>query len=331
MPEGGDSLTSVDSSSSDSNNTGIQPQANPVIVTYTLNETIDISGAKITNQQGTDASGNVITQTKFDTTDLSGEDVTINENLVGIVEKYYDDEANSLSHTNLVLNQIRDYAQKIQCSDFQGKGTVEDYTALFQSAAKIANDTKQIKFDVDLEGFNEFGAAADELSKLFNSFIVKLENVSIIDDLAFLQTIASALSKIWNLSEVFGRFKQTILATATVKIPKSSHDAATLVQSVMNEVNCAMGFINHFVDSSVPAPPSANLSDIEKNIISKAVSTIDSWSVLCDQGVSIAMQNNQDVINIKAAGNTLKTHTGVLTSKTNLLKTKLAAFNIFPN
>lgn len=300
----------------------------PVIVNYTLNEVVDISGARITNQQGTAADGTEVTHVQFQTTDGSGADLTLNENLVGVVTSYYDDEADANSPANLELNKIKDYAAKINCSDFQGKGTIDDYSQLFQAASKIANDVQQMQLDVEVEGFNEFGAAADELSKLFNSFIVKLQTVSVIDDLSFLRSISAALEKIWKLSEVFGRFKETILATATVQIPKSSHDTKLLVQSVMSEVNCAMTYINHFVNPVAGDPADANLSARDRNVINKAVDTIDNWSVLCEQGVSIAMSNDPDIIYISTASGQLKSKASQLTSNTSTLRSKLAMYNI---
>ena len=162
----------------------------------------------------------VITQVQFD---ASGTNIEIHESLTQ-VESIYDDEVPSSANTNL-LDEIKLYASEIQCSDFHGKGTVDDYTALFNAASKIANDVKQMQMDVDVDGFNEFGQAADELSSLFTSFIARLQNVSIIDDSVFLQSIATALRKIVNLSKVFGKFKETILATSTIKIPKSVQDA----------------------------------------------------------------------------------------------------------
>jgi hypothetical protein len=62
----------------------------------------------------------------------------------------------------------------------------------------------------------------------------------------------------------------------------------------MGEINCAMGYINNFVtpDLSLPA---GQLSSVDKNIIVQAVHTIENWSVLCDQGVSIALANSPDI------------------------------------
>ena len=308
--------------------TGSTGQVDPTIVNFTLNQTVDMSGARIVNQQGVAADGSEVTKVNFQTTDLSGVDLTLTQNLVGVVQSFYDDGADLTSPTALVLNEIKDYAAKIKCDDFKGKGTVEDYSELFNAASKIASDVKQIHLDVDVDGFNEFGAAADELSKLFKSFIVKLETVSIIDDLSFLRSISLALSKIWNLSEVFGKFKETILATATVQVPKSSHDAAILVNSVMSEVNCAMSYVNHFVNPQPGDPTSADLSDVERVIINKAVTTIDNWSLLCDQGVSIAMSNNPDIQSISTASSRLKLNASLMINSTSTLKSKLSRYNI---
>ena len=298
----------------------------PPIVNLTLNERLDVSGTTVVNRQGSAADGTGVTHTTFVTN--APEDVDISANLVGLVQHYYND-VDPNSPTNVVLQQIKTYAAQIQCSDFQGKGSIDDYTQLFQAASQIANEANQMKLDVDLEGFNEFGQAADDLSALFNSFIVKLQNVSIIDDLDFLRTISAALAKIVNLSNVFGKFKETIIATSSVQVPKSAHDAAELVNNVMNEVKCAMGYIQNFVaPGTSPVLPDSQLSLAEKNVINKAVDTIDSWSVLCSQGVTIAMGNNPDIISMTNNSKTLKSQTTTLKSYTNILKTKLAIYNI---
>jgi hypothetical protein len=89
----------------------------------------------------------------------------------------------------------------------------------------------------------------------------------------------------------------------------------------MVEVNCALGYINHFVNpsDSPNLDATASLSSQDKNIIDKAVSTIDNWNVLCDQGVSIAMNNNPDIQNIKQVNSDLKTKTINIRNATNLL------------
>lgn len=302
-----------------------------IITNFTLNEVVDISGAYVVNQQGQTAQGNEVTHTMFSTiAHAENQDVDIAQNLTQTVVTYYNDNVDLSGATNLVLNQIKDYAAQIKCENFQGKGSIEDYTELFEAASKIASDSKQMTLTVDLSGFNEFGQAADDLSKLFTSFIKKLESVNIINDLSFLQSIALALSKIVNLAKVFGKFKETIIATSTLEIPKSAHDAAVVVNSVLSEVNCAMTYISHFVDSSVVAPDKANLSFVEQNIIKKAVQTIENWNVLCDQNVSVAMANSPDVVSVKAACASFGSKTAVLQSNTSTLRSKLSLYNLLP-
>ena len=296
--------------------------SSPTILTPPVVET---PGYVVTNQQYSDASGNVYTETKFDTIDPTS-DVQIFEELSGNVVHYYNDTHDSAK--SAIIAQIHTYAADIKCTNFQGKGSIDDYTQLFQAAAQIANESIQMQLDVDVDGFNEFASAADDLSALFTGFILKLQNVSIIDDTVFLSAVANALGKIANLSKVFANFKETILATSTVQIPKSAHDTSVLLQNVVGQINCAMTYINHFADSTSPAPEAANLSAKEQGIINAAVSTITNWNILCDQGVSIAMANDADIKCINTVNQQLKNTTQKLASTTAILKSKLQGFNL---
>ena len=297
----------------------------PEIVDFRLNEVINSPGVQVVNQQGNSADGSSITKTTFETVDKTI-DVDITQNLNQVIQQYYDNTSTQNSQSKLVVDEIKSYAAKIKCDNFHGKGTIEDYNELFLAASKIANESRQMQLNVDIEGFNEFANAADELSSLFQGFIVKLQSINIIDDLAFLRSVAAALKKIANLAEVFGKFKETIIATATVQIPKSSHDAKNVVEGVMSEISCAMNYINHFVDPSHVAGPAAELSVVEKNVISKAVDTIKAWSVLSDQDVSVSMTSNADVTYIKQANAELRIKAGVVRNNVNTLRAKLAVY-----
>lgn len=329
MPSSSPTTVPPDASNNASGNSGNAPGNSPsnspsnAPDTSGNTPTVPGIGYDVSTNQYTDSSSNVVyTHTTFITTDVSS-DVQITEDLSGNAGAYYDDTSG-----NLLLNQIQFYAGQIKCSDFHGKGTVDDYTELFVAASKIANDAKHMQLDVDIDGFSEFADAADQLSALFTSFITKLENVNIIDDTAFLTQVANALQKIWHLSEVFGKFKQTILATTTVQLPKSTQKARQALESVMDEVHCAMKYINYFVDSSANEPVDAELSAEESGIISAAVSTIENWATLCDQGVSIAMSSNPDIQYIQTASvNMAQTTTGLSTATTKL-RSKLARFNL---
>lgn len=298
----------------------------PVPIVYDLSQvTITGDGYQVTNQTGNAEDGSSVIRTTFISTDPSNNAPNITEHLSEIVTTYNDEVENSQS--SILLQQIQTYASEITCSDFHGKGSIDDYTALFQKAASIANESKQMELDIDIEGFSEFGQAADDLSNLFESFITKLQNVNIINDVTFLTTISVALGKIVNLSKIFGKFKETIFSTTTVEVPKSLRDTKVVIQGVMDEVNCAMQYINYFV-SPTDSLPEAKLTSTEQNIITQAISTIDTWNNLCEQGVSIAMANDSDIQYITNASSALKSTTQNLKSVTSALKNKLIAINI---
>jgi hypothetical protein len=304
--------------------------SNIVITQLDLNQTIIENGIQITNQQGQTLDDKEITQTTFITTDPTF-DPQITENLIETIDinnPTYDDTINSES-ANL-LNEIKSCAEQIKCSDFQGKGSIDDYAELFRTASKIANETKQMTLDVDIDGFNDFGNAADELSNLFNGYIVKLQSVNIISDTEFLRSVLSSLKKIVNLSNVFGKFKETILLTSTIQLPKSAHETKLALESVMSELNCAMNYMNYFADSSQfgNTLPNAKLSSDEQNAINKAISTIENWNILAEQGVSIAMANNSDIQFINQANTDIKNKTLQMSNITNKLKNKLNQYNL---
>jgi hypothetical protein len=297
----------------------------PPIVSITEQNTVDQTGLRIINTQGFDSSGNSAQTVEFISTQPDIYDPDITEHLVEIVE-IVDDVSSPLSKNGEIVSQISVFASKIQCTDFQGKGTIDDYANLFEAACRIANETRHIELDVDIDGFNEFAKAAEDLSKLFVNFTRKLQNVNIINDSVFLSAVLNALEKIYNLSEAFGKFKETVIMTTTIQLPKSIKDTSVIVQGVMTELDCAMDYITNFVNPISPPPPGSELSVIEKNIISQAVSTIDSWNVICEQGVSIAMSSNTDIQYIQRANVSLKQKTVILNSVTTTLRTKLSNY-----
>jgi hypothetical protein len=308
----------------------IDPSQNLVvdsnIVNYSLNQTTDVSGVKITNQQGKNAEGQEVTKSVLLTTlDPSGS-LQVTERFTEVVETY--DDETECSPNKALTDEIKLYASQINCTDFQGKGTIDDYSALFNAAAQIANESKQMQLNIDVEGFNEFADAADELSQLFTSFIVKLQNVSIIDDTAFLTSIATALKKIVNLANVFGKFKETILATSAIQVPKSAHDTKLVLVGVMDEIECAMQYINYFVNPTDSVPVDATLNASEKAVLDSAVKNIDSWNTLCEQGVSIAMAADPDIQFINAANAELANTKTSLKNATSILRAKFASFNL---
>lgn len=306
----------------------------PIIVNDLSNTIISGVGYEIEHATGTDISNNDVTQTTFETTDHDLYDPQIEQDLSQVVNTYdnlttTDSSGNNIdSSANILLNEIKGYASELKCSDFHGKGTIDDYNELFIAASRIANETKQMELDVDIDGFNEFAQAADDLSELFNGFITKLQNVSVITDINFLTAISDALRRIVNLSETFGQFKHTIISTSAIQLPKSAQETKVVIDGVMDEINCAMNYIEYFVNPTDLSLADAELSPEEKNIISKSVETIDNWNTLCEFGVTIAMSDDEHISSIHQSSEELKQTTVSLKSASNRLRDKLAAYNI---
>ena len=299
------------------------------ITNQILNQTINDGLTITTNIQGTDISGVMYTDTSFTTIINNMIDIQIDENLDSQVVITDDTKDISSNQSAQLLAQIKTYAQEIQCSDFQGKGTLDDYNELFVAASKIANETKQITLSVDTTGFEDFADAADELSALFESFITKLSNINIISDVGFLTTVANALERIVNLSNTFGRFKQTIIATSQIQIPKSALETNALLQDVNSQLSCAMNYIGYFVDPTGASPTvqsNAQLSGDEKLIISKAVNAIDNWAELSDQGLTISLATNPNIVGISESNQRFIEKTASLKNLTLRLKTKLDTY-----
>ena len=226
---------------------------------------------------------------------------------------------------NPIVQQIKLYAEQIKCEDFHGKGTIDDYTLLFEAASKIANDTKQVQLDIDIQGFNEFGKAADDLSALFTSFTKKIQSVNIIDDSLFLSAVLSALKKIVALSKAFGTFQESILVTNTIELSSSIGETKKILEGVSEEVACAMGYINHF-SSPTEELESANLNAINKNAISRACTTIDAWNNIYKNGVSMAMNENTDIQYIKRTNQTFIQQSAKLRISTNIIRERYSYY-----
>jgi len=320
------SNNSSNSSSNNSNNLFVDTSSN--IINFTLNETLNDGITVTINQQGTDISSIEITNTLFDTIITNNIDVNITQELNSKVEIYDNISSNDTS-SNALLNEIKLYANEIKCSDFHGKGTIDDYNELFITASKIANDTKQITLNIDTDGFNEFANAADDLSALFNGFIIKLQNINIINDVTFLTSVANALKKIVNLSNTFGKFKETIIATSKIQIPKSALETNAILSDLNNELTCAMNYIGYFVDPTSVSPSiaaNASLSADEKNVIAKAITAIDNWQALSEQGLTISMNNDPNIVGIKQANTNFLNKTSNLKNLTLQLKVKIDRF-----
>ena len=291
--------------------------------------TFDISfvdGLEIITKTGKKADGTEVVQILAFTTDPSS-DIQIVEKLNTTIQ-IYDDEIDP--EINGIIQEISQSASKINCIDFQGKGSIDDYSELFKVASNLAQEAKQTSLEIDIAGFNEFGNAADELSKLFQQYIVKIENLNVINDKDFLKAISVSLKKIWNLSETFGKFKETILGTSVIKVPKSLKDTRAVIEDVMGDIDCAMKYVHHFIspesDGDANLCGYAELSDAEKLMIEESIDTIQHWDKLYNKGMQIAISENADVKFIEEANKIIQNTTNSIKDATAVFKGKLTFY-----
>ena len=92
---------------------------------------------------------------------------------------------------------------------------------------------------------------------------------------------------------------------------------------IVDEVNCAMKYINHFVNPEYQVEHS-QLSTSDKKIIDKSVETINSWNNLSEHRVSIVLGNNTDVKYLTQTNINLKQKKVQLSLLTSTLRTKLS-------
>jgi hypothetical protein len=324
-PTNSDANTHANTHDTSNNDASNNHTSNVIDVSFTDVSSSDVSYLSILNQtllRSETGPGYVI--------DVSTNEITFTTTIDSSNVNIYEDLSQNivmLDDNESILAQIQACAVQIKCENFHGKGSIDDYAELFAAASQIANQTSTISLDVDIEGFNEFASAADELSALFHNFTTKLKTINIIDDTAFLRSILVALQKIVNLSNTFAKFKETILATNTIEIPQSIYKSSAIISSVSDEVDCAMQYINNFVTPDANLEGAA-LSAGDKLIIQKAATTIQSWNSIVEHGVSVTMSNNPSIQYISQQNANYFTRANNLKAATLSLKNKFSSYNL---
>lgn len=285
--------------------------------------TTSISGGfEIIRESAVLPDGTIIYQQVGFTVDPSS-DIQITQDLSAIIQIYNDETDPSL---NAIMQEISQYAANINCINFQGKGSIDDYAELFTVASNLAREAKQTTLVIDISGFYEFGNAADELSKVFQQYIVKLENINVVNDMEFLKAITASLKKISHLADVFGKFKETILATSIVEIPKSLEDTRLILDGVMSEVDCAMKYVHHFIcpENDISMCAASSLSPEEKALIAAAISTIQDWDNKYSKNLQVVLSENADVKFIKEANKIIASTARDMKNATTIFKGKIS-------
>lgn len=248
-------------------------------------------------------------------TELVSENIKISETEKTIINQYDDVETVS------ILNQINDYASKIDITDFQNKGRIEDYLSLIQNAQNIVNQNKTHNINIDLTEYNNLGSVADELSELFNQLTVNVRRDTTIVDKDFLNGLLITMQKLYNLSNVFGKFKEVMSTEVVINVPKSLISVENTLKKVSTTLASASSYITYFADSS-----SVTDQDIISNsqLTSPDLNNIQqSINILSTSQININNLIDNQVSNINSNINSLSSNITNLSNSLTKLKLKI--------
>lgn len=253
-----------------------------------------------------------------------------NDNIKEIKFTYeYNDESNDYDMNKQLINEIREYATKINRKDFYENGTINDYLNLFESVSNMANEYKQLDLNFEIDGFNEFSNAADQIIILFESFSTKLQNINIINDTTFLISISRALEKMCKLSETFIMFKKTILSMGDIQIPKTVCDTTEILSNVMVDATCAVNYISHFIDPSNNQLLNSELKTEDKIAIENAINIVNNINTDMDCCYIKNKLERDDVFkSIVKYNNSIKKSSTILKNATNIFKNKINKYKL---
>jgi len=232
-----------------------------------------------------------------------------------IVNQYEDSE------TLNILNQINDYASKIEILDFKNKGRIEDYLSLIQNAQNMVDQNKTHNVNTDLTQYNNLGVVADELSELFNQLTINIQQKTTIISKDFLNGLLSTMEKLYNLSNVFGKFKKVMTTELVVNVPKSLVNVENTLKKVSDTLTSASNYITYFADSS-------NVTD-KDTICNSQLSTNDFNNIQQSINILSTSQNNMNILIDKQLStittniNSLTNNISTLSNSLNKLKVKI--------
>jgi hypothetical protein len=282
-------------------------------------EIVDVSGNIIHSTKIVVTDDNVVTTTmdavdgtstiNIVDTKLTSDNLSVS-NVQESVVNYYDDDP----EVNSILTEINSYASKIDISDFQKKGRIEDYLSLIQNAQNVVNQNKTYNLDVDLTQYNSLGTVADELTGLFNQLTVNVQQESTMLNKDFLNGLLSTMRKLYNLSDAFGKFKKVMTSESVLNVPKSLSNVENTLKTVSSTLASASSYITYFADSSSITDETvisnSQLSASDLNNIHKSIDLLSTSQTnmnnLINERVSVVTSNiNSLSSNITSLSNSL--------------------------
>ncbi len=216
-----------------------------------------------------------------------GNEIDVQVTLINNVE--YD-----LPEDDTVVGEINALVNQIKCSRVQGMGTLSDYTALLDLAQDISGS---VNLALDISGLTAIANKAQEYGAIFEEITQTLSDVTVINNVAVLESIRDELQKIASMYDNLKALKLTIQRTSTLQIPDSIQSTAVKLNQVYDELACSLDYLDYFCDGTAASEEiSTNgaLNAQDQSVIDAATGALNLFSTLvANQGVVNAGTNTQ--------------------------------------
>lgn len=194
-----------------------------------------------------------------------------------------------------LVTDINALVNQIKCTRAEGMGTLGDYEALLKMATDISGS---VNLSLDITTLTDFANAAETYGKIFENITQNLEGVTTIDNTTVLTNIKTQLTKIAAMYDALGALKLQISRTSTLQIPDSIVGTANKLQSVYEELDCTLDYIDYFCSGNAAAngkPDDADLNARDKAVVDAATGALSLFSSIIDDHGSVTAANNTQV------------------------------------
>lgn len=230
----------------------------------------------------------------------------------------------------LLVSEIQALQDKIKCSKFHGKGSMEDYAAVFKKIQEyfaVAGDSN-VEITVDVTSLDQFAEQAKNYSAMFEEILIKFNRVSSVDDSAVLKKIKQDLIDISKMYENIEKFKAIVTGTTGLKVPKTIKDCTDVLENVYSNINCSLDYINRFADKNYVLTEDkeikSQLSEDDKKALDYFAYSIQVWIDMIDNEGTVAMNTNSFVKKFKESIAKFDLPTENLTKAMGLMKERMA-------
>jgi len=252
-----------------------------------------------------EVSGNVIVFTEVDVIAWDASDNVIYTHVD--IDGYPNIFANEINAQISVINQIIDdpsdnqlvseitaLVDQIKCTNLEGMGTITDYTDLLKIAKDISGN---VDLAFDISTLETFASNAEAYGDLFQNISKTLTAVTTISDVNLLTSIKAQLEKIAGMFDALKALKVSISATATLQIPDSIQGVADKLETVYEEMDCALNYLDYFC-TGTNAPANSALSLADKSAIEAAKGALNTFNTLVSNNAKVSASSNIQISNL---------------------------------